>query len=74
MAEQTESSTTDVGYVEFFSTGDAVKGEYHCSSCGYGVAVYRTLPRCPMCGGTVWEPAAWSPFGRSGGPVERLNA
>ena len=51
--------------VEYRQSGDAAKGEYHCSSCGYGVAIYRTLPQCPMCGGTSWEPAAWSPFARA---------
>jgi hypothetical protein len=45
------------GYVEFWTTGQAVEGEFHCSECGYGVAGVRTLPLCPMCGGTAWEPA-----------------
>jgi rubrerythrin len=51
-------------FVEFLSTGDRVKGEYHCSECGYGVTVYTVLPRCPMCGGAAWEQATWSPFSR----------
>jgi hypothetical protein len=51
-------------YVEFLATGDRAKGEYHCSDCGYGVTVYRALPRCPMCGGRTWEHTAWSPFSR----------
>jgi len=42
-------------YVEFFSTGDHVDGRYMCSECSYGVSVQRDLPRCPMCGGKVWE-------------------
>jgi hypothetical protein len=42
-------------YVEFFSTGDFVIGRYQCSECSYGVSVQRELPRCPMCGGDVWE-------------------
>jgi rubrerythrin len=50
------------GYVEFRTTGDAAVGEFHCGECGYGVIVSRELPRCPMCGGTVWEQSAWSPF------------
>lgn len=50
------------GYVHFWSTGEAVKGEFHCAECGYGVTVYRTLPLCPMCAGTAWEQTAWSPF------------
>jgi rubrerythrin len=52
-------------YVEFRATGDLVKGEYHCSACGYGVAIIRALPLCPMCGGSSWEQAAWSPFSRA---------
>jgi rubrerythrin len=60
-------SGTDPGdgdYVSFHATGDAVKGEYRCSGCGYGVAVVRDLPACPMCGGTAWEESTWSPFSR----------
>lgn len=53
-------------FVEFFATGDRVKGEYHCSECGYGVTIYSALPRCPMCGGGSWEHTAWSPFSRGG--------
>ena len=45
--------------------GESAKGEFHCAECGYGVAVYRTLPPCPMCGEGRWEQTAWSPFGRS---------
>jgi rubrerythrin len=52
-------------YVEFRVAGENVKGEFHCSECGYGVAIVRALPLCPMCGGKSWEPAAWSPFSRS---------
>ncbi len=55
------------GFVEFWSTGSAVKGEFHCSDCGYGVTVYRELPLCPMCGGTTWEQSAWSPMTRAMG-------
>jgi len=43
------------GFVAFFAAGDPAAGEYRCSACGYGIAVYRTLPTCPMCAGTVWE-------------------
>jgi rubrerythrin len=42
-------------YVEFVATGAPAVGAFHCSGCGYGVAVQTTLPRCPMCGGTTWE-------------------
>jgi rubredoxin len=41
--------------VTFFAAGEAVVGEFRCSGCGYGVSVSRTLPRCPMCQGDVWE-------------------
>jgi rubrerythrin len=58
-----EGSGTD--YVRFWPAGQEAKGEFHCSECGYGVAVYRALPRCPMCGGEAWEQTAWSPFGRA---------
>jgi hypothetical protein len=54
------------GYVEFWTTGEAVKGEFHCSDCGYGVTIVRSLPLCPMCGGSSWEQTPWSPFRRSG--------
>ena len=30
-------------YVEFWAAGATVKGEFHCSECGYGVAIVRTL-------------------------------
>lgn len=50
-------------YVAFVSAGEHVKGEFHCSECGYGVIVYRELPICPMCGNATWEQSAWSPFG-----------
>jgi rubrerythrin len=52
-------------YVQFFSTGQAVKGEFHCADCGYGVTIHRQLPICPMCGGESWEQAPWSPFSRA---------
>jgi ribosomal protein S14 len=52
-------------FVEFRSAGEAVKGEFHCSECGYGVTIVRALPLCPMCGGSSWEQTTWSPFSRS---------
>jgi hypothetical protein len=63
-----DSSTSEVApdeFVEFFAAGQSVKGEYHCSDCGYGVTIVRELPPCPMCGGTSWEQSAWSPFSRT---------
>jgi len=53
------------GYVQFWTAGERVKGEFHCSECGYGVTIVRALPICPMCGGTSWEQTSWSPFGRA---------
>jgi rubredoxin len=52
-------------YVEFWRAGQVVKGEFHCAECGYGIAIVRALPLCPMCGGTSWEQMPWSPFSRS---------
>ena len=63
-----DSSTSQVApdeFVEFFAAGQSVKGEYHCSDCGYGVTIVRALPLCPMCGGTSWEQSPWSPFSRT---------
>ena len=45
--------------------GDPAVGAFRCSECGYGVTVLETLPSCPMCRGTAWEPSAWSPFVRA---------
>jgi rubrerythrin len=45
-------------YVDFRLAGAVARGAFRCSDCGYGVTVQATLPRCPMCGGTTWEPAA----------------
>lgn len=59
-----ESTADD--YVEFRVAGDQVEGEFSCSACGYGVAVSRELPSCPMCGGTSWEESVSSPFKRAG--------
>ncbi len=52
---------------ELWPAGESAKGEFHCSGCGYGVTVYRTLPSCPMCGCEEWEQSAWSPFARAPG-------
>jgi rubrerythrin len=50
-------------------TGVRAKGEYRCSDCGYGVTIYRELPRCPMCGSESWEQLDWSPFGKLSGSL-----
>ena len=52
-------------YVEFQTAGARAKGQYRCAGCGYGVTVQVALPQCPMCSGTTWEQAAFSPFSRS---------
>jgi hypothetical protein len=52
-------------FVEFFVAGTFATGEFHCSECGYGVTVHAELPSCPMCAGTSWEQAAWSPLSRA---------
>ena len=67
MLEETQSAASaESDYVEFVAAGDAAVGEFHCSNCGYGVTVHAALPQCPMCAGTTWEQAAWSPFSRAG--------
>jgi rubredoxin len=53
------------GFVAFLAAGEPAVGEFRCSACGYGVSVYRALPICPMCGGTAWEHAPWSPVART---------
>ena len=60
-----EERVTQSEFVTFWPAGTSVKGEFHCAECSYGVIVTRELPTCPMCGGTAWEQAAWSPFARS---------
>jgi hypothetical protein len=62
LLDQGVRQDSDEGYVQFWETGTAAKGQYHCADCGYGVSVQATLPTCPMCGGQVWEP---SPTSRS---------
>jgi len=58
-------NVTESQFVAFWQAGTSAKGEFHCAECSYGVIVSRELPTCPMCGGTAWEQAAWSPFARS---------
>jgi rubrerythrin len=56
--------------VEFVAAGVRVKGEFHCTQCGYGVTVYRALPVCPMCGSEEWEKSDWSPLARARGALQ----
>ena len=64
MQDARASRATTDDYVEFWAAGATVKGEFHCSECGYGVAIVSALPLCPMCGGASWEQAPWRPFTR----------
>lgn len=57
--------SADDEFVEFVAAGAASKGEFHCAECGYGVTVTRTLPICPMCAGSAWQRADWSPMLRA---------
>ena len=52
-------------FVEFCAAGSPARGVYHCTDCGYGVTVYRSLPTCPMCQGVDWERAPWRPYTRT---------
>lgn len=52
------------GLAPLLATGEPAVGEFHCSHCGYGVIVQRTLPRCPMCGGMEWEEAGFGALRR----------
>ena len=65
VSHSSSRETTGEDFVEFLLAGVHVKGEFHCSECGYGVAICRELPICPMCGNESWEQTAWSPFGRA---------
>ena len=38
-----------------------------CVGCGHGRVLDGGRPDCPTCGETVWEPALWRPFSRTGG-------
>jgi len=60
-----EDARADEGYVQFTAAGEPGKGDYRCSECAHGVTVYGALPLCPMCSGTSWEQAPWSPFTRA---------
>jgi rubrerythrin len=55
------------GYVDFAASGEDAAGEFQCAECGYGIAVHRKLPQCPMCGGTAWERAGRGAFA---GPLQ----
>jgi len=65
LEEARDGALAEGDFVEFVQAGTRASGEYHCSGCGYGVAVHAALPVCPMCSGTTWERADWSPFTRA---------
>ncbi len=58
-------AAADADFVQFWRAGENVVGEFRCAECGYGVAITRQLPRCPMCSGEVWESGSWSPLARA---------
>jgi rubrerythrin len=63
--EARKLESQDGDFVEFARAGMQAAGEYHCSTCGYGVTIHSLLPQCPMCAGTMWEQTVWSPFSRA---------
>ena len=65
MLQNSSSDRSPDANVEFYAAGQHVKGEFHCAECGYGVTIFRELPRCPMCGCEAWEQSSWSPFARA---------
>jgi rubrerythrin len=73
MVEERGSGPASGEFVQFWPTGAHVKGEFHCSECGYGVTIHRALPVCPMCGGESWEQTSWHPFSRSEHVPARLQ-
>ena len=66
MIEDVRSGGGRLDDVAFAAAGDPGFGDYRCAECSYGVSVRAALPRCPMCGGEVWEP--------TGEPVETPTA
>jgi rubredoxin len=54
--------------------GAAVRGDYRCAECGYGVRVRRQLLRCPMCGATAWEKAPGRSWSRRFDVAERASS
>ena len=54
-----EAGTRESDRVEAGTRG---AGEYRCLECGYGIVTFSLVPACPMCHGSHWEAARWSPF------------
>lgn len=43
-------------------TGSTSRMDVRCSACGYGAVVKSMPSRCPMCTGSTWDFADWSPL------------
>jgi rubrerythrin len=54
--EVLEVDRDEAELVPFVAAGSEAAGAYACAECGYGVTLKTVLPRCPMCGGEIWEP------------------
>lgn len=54
-AESDLRSAADPAADAVAMAGGPVRGDFQCTTCGYHVSVYRTLPWCPMCGGIEWQ-------------------
>ena len=54
--------------------GQVLEVEHHPAVAGsvrgYGVAVRRVPPACPMCRSEAWVPTVWRPFATQLEPVE----
>jgi hypothetical protein len=55
------ADTVGSGTVDLRAAGEAVRGEYRCAECSYGVVVVGVLPECPMCRASSWEQRPWKP-------------
>ncbi len=49
LRDQVESTSSDAA---------TVRTELRCAGCGYGIVVSGSVPLCPMCQATNWEPHA----------------
>lgn len=52
---ETDLLPASAGFVDFAAAGTEISGDFRCADCGYGAVIHGALPRCPMCGGSVWE-------------------
>ena len=44
------------------SSIEALLQRFRCADCGYGASRDLAPERCPMCGGSSWEPEAWPTY------------